>query len=106
MIHIVWGTKNREPILIKSIREQVIVHILENAGKKDIHIDSLNGHLDHMHGLILLNPDMSVAKAMQLIKGESAYWMNKTKLIKKKFEWANEYYAESIGKQGIRYVRN
>ena len=33
---------------------------------------------------------MSIAKAMQLLKGESAYWINKMKLTQSKFEWADE----------------
>ena len=37
------------------------------------------GHTEHLHCLIGLNADMSIAKAMQLIKGESAFWINKNK---------------------------
>jgi len=30
---------------------------------------------------------------MQLIKGEASFWINRNRLTKYKFEWAEEYYA-------------
>lgn len=81
-IHSVWGTKNREPLLSKEIRKDLFRHIKENGKEKDIYIDSINGHLDHVHCLMALNADLTIAKAMQLIKGESTFWANKNKLVR------------------------
>lgn len=105
MIHAVWGTKNRYPFLTKEVREKVIEHIRENAKQKEIFIDRINGYTDHLHCLIWLNADMSIAKVMQLIKGESAYWINKVGLTTAKFEWADEYYAASVSESVIDKVR-
>lgn len=104
-VHAVWATKNRHPFLIEGIKEKVIAHILENARKKEIFIDCLNGHTEHLHCLFALNADMSVAKALQLLKGESAFWINKEKLTPQKFEWGDEYYAASIADSGLDKVR-
>lgn len=104
-IHAVWGTKNREHFLTKEIRVAVISHIRENAKKKQIYIDRLNGYTDHLHCLFGLNADMSVAKTLQLVKGESAFWINKEKVIPMKFEWANEYYAVSVSEADLSSVR-
>lgn len=104
-IHAVWGTKNRYPYLTKEIKEKVIAHIKENAKKKEIYIDSINGHTDHLHCLLGLNTDMSISKALQLIKGESAFWMNKEKITPQKFEWADEYYAASVDETSLVRVR-
>lgn len=54
MIHAVWGTKNRQPLLTKEIRLKVIEHIQENAKTKGIYIDRLNGYADHLHCLFVL----------------------------------------------------
>lgn len=106
MIHVVWGTKNREPLLTKEIRSQLIDHIRENALSKEIYIDSLDGYTEHLHCLFGLNADMSLSKAMQLIKGESAFWINnKSALIKSKFEWADEYFAVSVSESMLDKVR-
>jgi REP element-mobilizing transposase RayT len=44
-----------------------------NAKLKEIYIDRINGYTDHLHCLMALNADMSISKAMNLIKGESAF---------------------------------
>lgn len=105
MIHAVWGTKNREPLLSDEIRQKIILHIKENAIAKQIYIHSINGHYDHLHCLFGLNADMSISKVMQLIKGESAFWINKEKLTKTKFEWADEYFAVSVSESMMDKVR-
>ncbi len=105
MIHAVWGTKNREPFLTKEIRLVVIEHIKQNAKSKEIYINRLNGYTEHLHCLMGLNADMSISKAMQLIKGESAFWINKQKLTKTKFEWADEYFAVSVSESMLDKVR-
>ncbi|OGU38997.1 MAG: transposase [Ignavibacteria bacterium GWB2_35_12] len=106
MIHAVWGTKNREPYLQKDVRKILFEHIIENAKSKNIYIDTINGHLDHIHCLFSLGSETSISKAMQLIKGESAFWANKEKIIKYKLDWANEYFAVSVSESMIEKVRN
>ena len=104
-VHAVWGTKSREHVLTKELRPRVLCHIRENAKQKEIYIDRLNGHSDHLHCLFGLNADMTIAKTLQLIKGESAYWMNKERITPVKFEWANEYYAVSVSESALEDVR-
>ena len=45
-VHLVWGTKRREPLLEKSVRFEIFEHIRETARKKDIHVDFINGFMD------------------------------------------------------------
>ena len=68
-IHAVWGTKNREPILTREARVKLFEHIKQNEKSKDIYIDFINGYTEHVHCLLTLNADMSISKALQLIKG-------------------------------------
>jgi putative transposase len=42
---------------------------------------------------------------MQLIKGESSFWINKNSLIRCKFEWAEEYFGISISESHLPKVR-
>jgi REP element-mobilizing transposase RayT len=105
MIHAVWATKSRAPFLTKEIRSTIIEHIKQNAKTKEIFIDTINGHTDHLHCLMGLNADMSIAKAMQLIKGESAFWINKQMLTPSRFEWADEYFAVSVSESNLDKVR-
>jgi len=106
MVHAVWRTKNHQPFLIKEIKDKVIAHIKENAREKKIYIDSLNGHVDHLHCLFALNADMALIKALQLLKGESSHWINANKLTNTPFEWADEYYGVSVSESHIESVRH
>ena len=104
-LHFVWCTKERFPYLQDGIRTRVFEHIRENALKKKIHIDFLNGFVEHVHCLISLGSDQTLEKLMQLIKGESSFWINKTQLTKKKFEWQDEYFVASVSESNVASVR-
>ena len=106
MIHAVWGKKNRQCLLHKEIMPTVFKHISDNAKTKGIFIDTLNGVEDHVHLLLGLNAELSIAKTLQLIKGESSFWINKQGLLKNKFEWADEYYAVSVSESLLQNVKN
>jgi REP element-mobilizing transposase RayT len=104
-IHFVWSTKNRESYLTDEIRRQVFQHIRENAKAKNIHLDFINGYVDHIHCLISLGTDQTIEKIVQLIKGESSFWINKNHLCKTKFEWQDEYFAVSVSESTLESVR-
>lgn len=77
----------------------------ENAKSKGIFIDSINGYQDHCHCLISLGVDQNMSKIMQLIKGESSYWINKHNLCQQKFEWQDEYFVISVSESMVDKVR-
>ncbi|MBI2730469.1 MAG: IS200/IS605 family transposase [Sphingobacteriales bacterium] len=104
-IHLVWATKKREAVLNKELRKQLFQHIRENAKEKNIYVDFINGYVDHVHILISLAADQTIAKTVQLIKGESSYWVNKNNLTPQKFEWQDDYFAVSVSESGVDKVR-
>jgi putative transposase len=104
-IHCVWGTKYRIPFLKGKMKQELIHHILTKAKEKGIYIDFLNGYHEHIHCLIRLRPDQTLSKCIQLIKGESSFWINKNRLTRQKFEWAVEYFAASVSEKDLQYVR-
>jgi putative transposase len=105
-LHCVWGTKNRTPFLTPHNKNSIIEHIGENARSKDIYMDFINGCKEHLHCIISLNADQNIAKVMQLIKGESSFWINKNNLMLTHFEWADEYFAVSISESQLHHVRD
>ncbi|HEX6124416.1 MAG TPA: IS200/IS605 family transposase [Pyrinomonadaceae bacterium] len=104
-LHFVWCTKERFPFLQDGIRTRVFEHIRENAISKKIHIDFLNGWVEHVHCLVSLGSDQTLEKLMQLIKGESSFWINKNHLTKKRFEWQDEYFVASVSESNVASVR-
>jgi REP element-mobilizing transposase RayT len=104
-VHVVFTTKNREPVLKKEIRELLFDHIKENAKKKDIWIEALNGFTDHLHVLISLNKDQTISQVLKLIKGESSFWINKNKIVLGKFTWQDDYWAVSVSEGHIAAIK-
>jgi REP element-mobilizing transposase RayT len=105
MVHVVWGTKNREPVLTSEKRKLLFAHILTNAKTKGIYIDTLGGYTDHVHCFLSLGGDQTISKVIQLIKGESSFWANREKLITPKLMWAEDYFAASVSESAIQNVR-
>ena len=106
-IHIVFSTLNRVSYLNSTeFRVKVWKHIKENASSKGIFIDMVNGYSDHCHCLISLGSNQNIEKIVQLIKGESSFWINKNQLTKEKFSWQDEYFAVSISESMVESVRN
>lgn len=95
LIHAVSCTKWRKPFLEGKILDLVLHHIRENAERKSIKIDVINGHVDHIHCLFEDHPTYSNEKVIQLLKGESAHWINKMQLTGERFAWAVGYYAKT-----------
>ncbi len=104
-IHAVWTTKNRTPFMVKSIRQNIFSHIHQNALAKEIFVDIVNGYSEHVHCLFRLKNDQCLKDVMQLLKGESSFWINKQKLTDSKFRWQEEYFAISVSESQVGKVR-
>ena len=105
-IHAVWATRQRYPWLTFPIRTALYQHLREQAQRQNIRLTDVNGFTDHVHILFALAPDQTLAKAIQLLKGESSYWLNQQGLIKpSSFSWQSEYWAGSVSPSGLARVR-
>lgn len=105
LIHYIWATKNREHLISKELKPLLLQHIKENSIKKGIFIDTLNCISNHIHLLVSLGTEQTIAKTAMLIKGESSFWINKHQNLKTKFEWQDEYIALSVSYSAIDKVR-
>ena len=64
----------------------------------------IGGIENHVHALIEIPKTMTVAEAMQLLKGGSATWINRERLTKMKFGWQDGYSAFSVSPSAIPAV--
>lgn len=103
-VHLVFATKNREPLLKSDIRQEVYNHIIQNCKEKDIFLQAINGYHEHIHCLISLGKDQSTSKISQLIKGESSFWINKNNITENQFGWQDDYFAISVSESQVPKV--
>jgi REP element-mobilizing transposase RayT len=105
-VHLIWSTKNRQKIITKTLRPEILDHILKNARKKNIYIDQINCTSDHCHALIRLSATQTISNVAFLIKGESSNWINDNGLCSVNFGWQKDYFAVSVSEDRIKFVRN
>ena len=110
LIHCVWCTKKREPALNADLRDRLWPYLGGIARENKMKAMAIGGTADHVHMLISLPSTMSVAKAVQLLKGNSSKWIHETFPKMNSFEWRKGYGAFSISVSGvdatIAYIRN
>ena len=105
-IHAVWTVKNRKPLLNQNVRQDMFKHIHQNALEKEILMEKVGGHNNHVHCLFRLRNNQTIENVMQLIKGESSYWFNKNNLGTTKLYWQKEYFAVSVSEYQVETVKN
>jgi putative transposase len=105
LVHAIWSTKNRVPIISKELKPILLNHIKEYSIQKGIFINRMNCVQEHIHLLISLGTDQTIAKTINLLKGESSNWVNKQKIISARFGWQEEYIALSVSYSASDKVR-
>lgn len=104
-IHLIWSTKDRQPLLKTNFRPLVFDHIRQKAKEEDIWLDTINGIENHVHNLISLHPRFSVSRVANLLKGESSHWINSEDFLTVKFAWQRGYSAFSVSESNVGKVR-
>jgi REP element-mobilizing transposase RayT len=108
LVHVVFATKDRLCVLTPDIRARLFPFLGGIARAKGLTALAVGGHTDHVHLLLQLPPTMDVAKAVQLLKGESSGWIRK-EFARSVFPgWQEGYGAFTIGvtqvAATIRYI--
>ena len=109
-IHCIWSTKNREPLLSPGLRERLCPYLGGIARENKMQAIAIDGAADHVHMLVSLSAALSVAKGVQLLKGNSSKWIHETFPNMRSFQWQEGYGAFSVGLSAIdatrTYIRN
>jgi len=93
--HLVWSTKNREPLLTPDVESIVYGHIRSKAIGLGATLFALDGVTDHVHMVVVIPPAIAVARFVGQIKGVSAAQTNKGG-FETTVQWQREYGAFSF----------
>ena len=109
-VHFVWATWDRLP-LIESAWESALYHEIHNkAHKLDAKVLALGGIENHLHLLLRLTANHSMAGLMKQIKGGSAFFVNERGLTANHFKWQGGYAALTVSQWNLtrvaHYIRN
>ncbi len=101
LMHCVFSTKGRAPVLTAEIRERLWPYLGGIARENGIKALAIGGVADHVHLLLSLPATLAVAKAMQLLNGNSSKWLRETFPELRDSGWQEGYGAFSIGTTGV-----
>jgi len=104
IVHVVFSTKNREPLLIKAVRDDFFAYTVGILNSLDCITLAINGTEDHVHGLIVMSKTISLSKMMEEMKGGSSRWLNSGTAVKGRFAWQAGYGAFSVSESQISRV--
>ncbi|HVF85952.1 MAG TPA: IS200/IS605 family transposase [Pyrinomonadaceae bacterium] len=96
LMHCVWSTKDRRKFIDSDLQQRLWPFIGGIARQNSMKALAIGGVEDHMHILLSLPANLSIAKAAQLIKGGSSKWVGETFPELSDFSWQEGYGAFSI----------
>ncbi|MFH1946543.1 MAG: IS200/IS605 family transposase [Candidatus Magasanikbacteria bacterium] len=106
LFHIIFSTKERRKLLSKEVKKELYLYIAGIANKNNFKIIKSGGTDDHVHLLLSLNPDLSLSKAVQLIKGNSSKWIHEHFSDLKIFSWQEGYGVFSVSMSQVDKIKN
>lgn len=109
LVHYVFSTKERFPFIDQEVESRLWPYIGGIARESGMKALAIGGTPDHLHTLLSLPATMSVAKAVELLKGGSSKWLHDLSPDYRKFAWQDGYGAFSVSAsqkdKTIAYIR-
>ena len=97
--HIIWGTKNKQPLITSSIEAHLYPFIVSRAANMNAYIYQVNGWYDHIHIIASVPPKYAIADFVKDLKGASSYFINRRNLSEEHFAWQRGYGVLSLGEK-------
>jgi putative transposase len=96
VVHIVWSTLNRQPLLAPE-RDSLLRHVLfDKAGAVGSRLLACGCAVDHVHVVAHLPPSSTLADLVRRMKGASAYELSRSRHWPTPLRWQEGYWAESV----------
>ncbi|MGA7669210.1 MAG: IS200/IS605 family transposase [Nitrolancea sp.] len=100
--HVVWATRDRQPIITTEREETVHRCLRETAERHQISVHAVGGIDDHVHVAVSIPATMTVADAMHRIKGASSRSINE--IVGGGFQWQPDYSIDSFSERHLNAV--
>jgi len=101
LLHLVFSTKDRMPLLTPDIRPQLHAYLATVARHGDGECFRVGGVADHVHLALRLSRTVSLADLVSELKTSSTKWLKEQTPGLSKFSWQRGYGAFSIGPKDL-----
>lgn len=102
--HLIFATKNREPILAKEWRQELHSYLGGIVKGLDGQPEGVGGVADHVHLLVSLKSSACLADFMREFKKSSSSWLRESKCPG--FHWQEGYAAFSVSASALDAVKS
>ena len=110
MVHVIFSTKNREPLLTPEIEPELFAYIGGILKNNESRLLDAGGTSDHLHLLISQSKNLSLSSLMKDVKKDSSSWIKTKGREFRNFHWQDGYGGFSIGKSDVpglkQYIAN
>ena len=106
LLHVVFSTKQRKPVLDDSWRDALFAYIGGTVKDHKASLLKAGGIEDHVHLLLRIHPEFAISKTVQLLKANSSKWINDNRKTSSPFQWQRGYGAFSVSQSMADTVRN
>jgi REP element-mobilizing transposase RayT len=96
LVHVVFSTKDRAPLLRTEIRPALHAYLATVARNADCECLRVGGAVDHVHLAIRLARTITVADLVEILKTSSSKWLKTQSPSLEAFGWQRGYGAFSV----------
>ena len=104
LIHVVFSTKHRRPFITETLRSELYPFMGGVVRRKGSAILVLGGMPDHVHLLLRLKSDSSLAELIRALKATSSKWVHEKPDGNPEFAWQMGYAGFSVSQSMVRAV--
>jgi REP element-mobilizing transposase RayT len=109
-VHVVFSTKRREPLITPDLAPRLYDYFGGILRAHGWVLVAAGGMPDHVHLLVSLGREISVAEALRTIKANSSKWIHETFANQRGFAWQAGYGAFAVSNSNVpsvkRYIAN
>lgn len=110
ILHIVFSTKHREPVLGAHVRPALFAYLASVARKMQCECYRAGGVADHVHIAVRMSRTVTVAQLVEVLKTSSSKWLKTQSPELAHFSWQRGYAAFSVYPSALnillRYIDN
>jgi len=106
IVHLVFSTKDRTPILAAPIRTALHAYLATVARNAGCECFRVGGVADHVHLAINLSRTTTTAKMVEELKTSSSRWLKAQSPTFAAFAWQRGYGAFSVGPSDLVALRH
>ena len=103
--HLIYSTKNREPIITEDLEPRLYEYLGGILRNQEGKLVAAGGTKDHIHLLVSLSRQASIADTVRVLKSNSSGWIHKNFPDQQSFAWQAGYGAFSVSYSGLDAVQ-